>query len=574
MSSAILPGVIRGLGRARIKFDLAYKNKKIGKANSKKFGFLEKLNLKDREFSRTAIFKTLKFFAEPEPEEVLFWTVLKLIYAEENGGICYPIKDLKEFILKKNPTLEPEKSWDSYFESNQNKPLLFKDGDMIYLSNLYHTEIVVCKYLKPFFETNFKQKFKPYKDNTLSEEQTSIVNSIFQNSISFLSGGPGTGKTTIIQAILKSGIENGINPCDISILAPTGKAAKRLQESCSSILTQFESLDAPSTIHRFLGYNPTTGKCKFNPENPSSKKLIIVDESSMLDIFILKALLEAYPNLDGERKLIFVGDPDQLLSVNSGSIFSDFVKLSKNTFKLTRSFRQTKEGEEIKSIASQIQSISLGVTSYLPQESIILQKEFREITSGVRFIEVEKEEACLDIALAWHKNLSAQSLTGQILTPYNETKIGVKNVNAFIQQKLEKESKSIAKLPVVVNSNLYDLNLFNGESGYLIESASRHIFMHSEKKEIEISNSYRQYFDAAFAITVHKSQGSEYDHVCLLLPAELETPDSLLNIRILYTAITRAKKSVTIVGSPTLFFKALSNKGEERHSRIIDRLSD
>ncbi|MBP7281549.1 MAG: AAA family ATPase [Leptospiraceae bacterium] len=573
MSSAILPGVIRGLGRARIKFDLAYKNKKIGKANSKKFSFLEKLNLKDREFSRTAIFKTLKFFAEPEPEEVLFWTVLKLIYAEENGGICYPKKDLKEFILKKNPNLEPEKLWISYFESNQSKPLLSQDGDMIYLSHLYLTEITVCEYLQPFFETNFEEKFKPYKDKTLSEEQTSIVNSIFQNSISFLSGGPGTGKTTIIQAILKSGIENGIHPSDISILAPTGKAAKRLQESCSSILSQFESLDAPSTIHRFLGYNPTTGKCKFNLDNPSSKKLIIIDESSMLDIFILKVLLEACPNFDRDRRFIFVGDPDQLLSVNSGSVFSDFVKLNKNTFKLTRSFRQTTEGEEIKSIASKIQSISTGDTLTLPDESITVKKEFKEITSGVHFIEVEKEEASLDIALAWYKNLSVQSLIGQILTPYNETKIGVKNVNAFIQQKLNKDSKQIDKLPVVVNSNLYDLNLFNGESGYLIESATSNRFIHSEKKEIEISNSYRQYFDAAFAITVHKSQGSEYDHICLLLPAELETPDSLLNIRILYTAITRAKKSVTIVGSPSLFFKALANKGEERHSRIVDRLS-
>jgi hypothetical protein len=126
MNSGILPGVIRGLGKARIRFDLAYKNRKIGSEYSKKYSFLEKLNLKEREFSRSALFKTLKFFSEPEPDEVLFWTVLKLINAEEVGGLCYPKEELKKFILEKNKTLEPEKSWEKYF-ANPSTDLLFEE---------------------------------------------------------------------------------------------------------------------------------------------------------------------------------------------------------------------------------------------------------------------------------------------------------------------------------------------------------------------------------------------------------------------------------------------------------------
>ena len=128
MNSAILPGVIRRLGRARIKFDSIYNNKKIGLENTKKFLFLEKLNLKDKGFSRTALFKTLKFFTESEPEEVMFWTVLKLINAEEAGGICVSKESLKEFILHKNPMLEPEKSWIQYFESKNAKSILCEEA--------------------------------------------------------------------------------------------------------------------------------------------------------------------------------------------------------------------------------------------------------------------------------------------------------------------------------------------------------------------------------------------------------------------------------------------------------------
>lgn len=572
MNSGILPGVIRGLGKARIRFDLAYKNRKIGNEYSKIFSFLEKLNLKDREFSRSALFKTLKFFSEPEPDEVLFWTVLKLINAEEVGGLCYPKEELKKFILGKNQTLEPEKSWKKYF-ANPSTDLLFEEEGMIYLNHLYQIEKKVCFYLEKSLETKINKKFKAFKNKNLSEEQVSIVNSIFKNSISFLSGGPGTGKTTIIQAILTSGIENGISPESIAILAPTGKAAKRLQESCQNLLSSFPDLSEPSTVHRFLGYNPSSGKYKYNSENPITKSLIVIDESSMIDIFILEALLEAYPNVEEGKRIIFVGDPDQLLSVNSGSVFADFIRLNKNTFKLTQSFRQTSEGEEIKSLANKIHSLKDEDNTNILLENISIQKKLSYNNTGVSFIETTKDEESIQLAFDWYQNLTNEKKIGQILTPYNETKIGVKSINAFIEKELSNEDAANSILPVIVNNNLYDLKLFNGENGILVSNENSYSFTPYGKPAIQIPISYRQYFTSAYAITVHKSQGSEYDHVCLLIPAEMENPDSLLNIRILYTAITRAKKSVTLIGSLALFQKALQSKGEERHSRIVERLN-
>lgn len=566
MKPSILPGIIRGLGKARIQFDKAYENRKIFAANSKQFSILEKIDIKNKDFSRTSLFKAYKLLSNSEFDEVIFWTFLKIIYSEENGGICVPKKELIDFIQSQNPKLDTEASWNRYLEKEKDNSLLVIEEDMVYLKNLYTTEKIVCEKLKNFFSTSFTEKFKEYKDKNLSEEQIQIVNSVFKNGISFLSGGPGTGKTTIIQSILRSALENKIQAADIAILAPTGKAAKRLQESCQALIQKYPELE-PSTIHRFLKYSPRSGKFRFNAENILHHKLIILDEASMIDIFTLRALLEAYPNEDKTRRILFVGDPDQLLSVNTGSIFADFISLKRNLFILTQSFRQSEEGKEIKNLANHIKKLYAEDNVSLPTD-IKIESDLNDIHNGIRFIQTKDDNESLKHACNWYNFLTIKKLIGQILTPYNETEIGVNQINSFI----ESNQKEKTSLPVIVTQNLYNLGIFNGETGRMIEDNNRYLFYPYGKEELEISDTNRQFFKTAYAITIHKSQGSEYDHVCLVLPTKEEEPDSLLNIRILYTAITRAKKSVTVIGSVALFQKALLNKGEIRHSRIASIL--
>lgn len=428
MNPSILPGIIRGLGKARIQFDKAYENRKILSLHNKQISILEKIDFKNKDFSKSSVFKASKLISDSVFDEVIFWTLLKLIHSEENGGICIPKNDLVSFIKNQNPKLQVEIAWQKYLDQSGDNSLLAFEGEMVYLKSLYQTESFVCDKLKLFFETSFPEKFKLFKDKNLSAEQIQIINSILKNGISFVSGGPGTGKTTIIQSILKAAIENKINPEEIALLAPTGKAAKRLQESCQTLIEENPSLE-PSTIHRFLKYSPKNGKFRFNSENPIPHKLIILDESSMIDIFTLKALLEAYTNEDKTKRIVFVGDPDQLLSVNTGSIFSDFISLNRNLYTLTQSFRQSKEGEDIKTFANYLKNLYKANHTPLP-EIITIEKNITNSKNGVRALDLTKNAEILNHALEWYKIHSQTKESIQILTPYNETEIGIKQVNS------------------------------------------------------------------------------------------------------------------------------------------------
>lgn len=167
--------------------------------------------------------------------------------------------------------------------------------------------------------------------------------------------------------------------------------------------------------------------------------------------------------------------------MNSGSVFSDFILLNKNVFKLTRSFRQTSEGEEIKSLAKEIQSLKSEDNLGLLLKNISIRKELTQISSGVSFFETSKDEDTVNLALLWYKQIANLGDSSQILTPYNETKIGVKNLNPFLETEIAKTPSANYKLPVIVNSNLYSMELFNGETGYLVEANGSYSFCLQKK---------------------------------------------------------------------------------------------
>ncbi len=531
----------RGIGRARYIF-----NKRFFKSGNQNYSLLYKIS--DGEFSKSVLSKCLKLNYDFENNEVYFWIFLKLFHSLENGGICVPEIELINFIKTKTKSKSIEMELAKLI--SEEGAIIEKSMNSYYFKKNLVLEIELSNRFQELFSLKTNYSFKNYKDPNLTEEQNFALNETFKNRIGILSGGPGTGKTRTIQSILLAAIGYGIEVEKIALIAPTGKAAKRLQETAKDLFTKYPNLSKPKTIHRYLDYSPRIGKFKLNEMRPVSESLIIVDESSMIDLELMNSLLSAIP-IEKENLILLVGDPDQLLSVSKGSIFSDLCRLGKNHSKLTKPLRQDKnEGKDI---------IEL---SYLIKEGKSFSTIFDKL-GACKFIDTKLDEDSLtSILTQLNENPNLQ-----ILTPFNATKIGTNEINArILSSQTEKNS-----YPAILNQNLYNYNLFNGEIG-ILSLKENQIQFKAEDSEYTLPILYNKFFEPAFAITVHKSQGSEYNHVCLIIPAEMEKPNALLTKRILYTAITRAKKSVLIIGSFSLFEKIISNKGEPRFSNIEKRI--
>lgn len=543
IESELFFGSERGIGRARFIFNKRFPLKKF---QNKFQSILSKIS--DGEFSKAVLLKSLKLNDDFENNELYFWLFVKLFHSQENGGVCVPESELFDFLNRKLKSKSIKKEIEKILSKDDT--ILGKSFESYYFKRNLSVEIEISNRFQDLFALPSNFSFPKYGDSELTEEQNFAVNKAFQNRVGILSGGPGTGKTRTIQSILLAAIQNGITVDKIALIAPTGKAAKRLTETAKILFQKNPLLTKPKTIHRYLDYSQRAGKFRVNESHPVADSLIIVDESSMIDLELMNALLSAI-SLDRENIILFVGDPDQLLSVSKGSIFSDLCRLNKNHSILTKPMRQDqKEGKDIIELASSI------------KESKIDPAIFNR-GGACKFIDTGLDEDSLT-------SIQAQLLdnpTLQILSPFNTTKIGSDNINAqILLQRNQTEN-----YPAMLIQNLYEFNLFNGEIGQLTHESNKIKFTTADAV-YTIPILFSKYFVPAFAITVHKSQGSEYDHVCLILPAEMDKPNALLTKRIIYTAITRAKKSVLIIGSYTLFEKIILNEGEPRFSNIEKRI--
>lgn len=491
--------------------------------------------------------------AKTELEEKI---VEELFLATESGALCLDL----QFFQKKFPSLLSHSHiHEETLKSLESKNIIFINNKF-YFKNTYNAETRIAE--KISFLLNLKNSFSTdlsLPDNfPYSEEQKQAIRNVLNQSFSIITGGPGTGKTTLIRFILFNLIQkNGYSPKKIGLASPTGKAAKRLLES----LKDLKDLEPPATLHRLLGYNPSTGKFFYNEENPLALDVVLIDESSMMNLHILDALLNALlftPKL----KLILIGDPDQLLSVNKGAIFSDLVELEINTSKITKTYRQKQEAEDLVEL---IQSIREEKTSFLEKYKV---DSIQNSSASVKWIELENEEKFLSHIEDWYEIYKASN--SQILTPYNRGTLGVSGINKLLYDKFPQFS------PMILNTNLPNLQLFNGETGLIRQEGENCSF----SKDLEFSSGILipyyvlSFFSLAYAITIHKSQGSEYEHILLVLPPndKLVSKEELLTKRLLYTAVTRAKRSVTILGSLATWERAVHNLGYPRMSGLKESL--
>ena len=415
----------------------------------------------------------------------------------------------------------------------------------------------------------------------LDEHQVEAVKEAVRNGLLVITGGPGTGKTTTINTIIKYFELEGM---DIFLAAPTGRAAKRMSET-----TGYEA----RTIHRMLELNGgmDTGSAagfEKNERNPLETDVIIVDEMSMVDISLMYSLLKAV--VAGTR-LILVGDVNQLPSVGPGSVLKDIIDSGAfHTVKLTKIFRQASTSD----IIVNAHKINNGEEVSLDNKSM-----------DFFFLKRYDADKIINVTLQLIKQklpkfVNATEYDIQVLTPMRKGLLGVERLNGILQaymnpadkSKREKEYRGTIfregdKVMQIKNNYQIEweirtkfglcvdkgMGIFNGDTGIIEEIndfAETMTISFDEGRKVEYPFKLLEELELAYAVTIHKSQGSEYPAVVIPL---LSGPRMLMNRNLLYTAVTRAKKCVTIVGDEQTFYEMIQNNSQQRrYSGLRDRI--
>ena len=480
-----------------------------------------------------------------------------------------------------------------YMDMAIDRKLILKQSEaevQIYATTFYYMELNVAVMLRElnvkydFSETAVEQrirKIEQLSELELDEMQRTAVKEAVRSGLLVITGGPGTGKTTTINTIIQYFESEGM---DIALAAPTGRAAKRMSET-----TGYEA----KTIHRLLelsgGMDEHAG-FERNEQNPLETDVIIIDEMSMVDITLMHNLLKAV--VAGTR-LILVGDVNQLPSVGPGCVLKDIIDSHAcNVVRLNRIFRQASESD----IIVNAHKINRG-------EPVSLDNKSRDFFFLKRYDANVIISICIQlIRQKLPKYVNASPFDIQVLTPMRKGLLGVERLNTILQQylnppdgkKAEREhGQTIFRVgdKVMQIKNNYQaeweirsrynipiekgLGVFNGDMGIVreINSFSETLTVeYEERRMVEYPFKELDQLDLAYAITIHKSQGSEYPAVIIPL---LTGPRMLMNRNLLYTAVTRARKCVTLVGDEKAFYNMEANVNEQkRYSGLRDRLEE
>jgi exodeoxyribonuclease V alpha subunit len=438
------------------------------------------------------------------------------------------------------------------------------DGGMIYLPSFYYSENGAAQLLRELVHSdgvcprlaeenpNYVKQGKIEYD----EVQQAAIAKALSSKVMVLTGGPGTGKTTTTQGIIEAYKAHGMR---ILLAAPTGRAAKRMTEA-----TGMEA----KTIHRLLEYNPQDG-FKRNDENPLEGDALIVDECSMIDIILFYHLMKAIPKT---MRLVLVGDIDQLPSVGAGNVLRDIIDSGEiPVVRLTRIFRQAQSSRIVMNAhainAGQFPNISNG------KESDFF---FVKADDGTNIPELIVGLVKSRLPKAYH--YPAQEI--QVLTPMQRGEVGAAHLNTLLQEALNPSGPSLTRAgylyrrgdKVMQIRNNYDKSVFNGDIGTIseVDEAERTLLVTFDDRAVEYDVSELDELVLAYAVTIHKSQGSEFPIV--VIPVTMKH-FVMLQRNLIYTGITRAKKICVIVGTTKAIGYAIRNNPVcDRNTLLKERL--
>ncbi|MCF0222577.1 MAG: ATP-dependent RecD-like DNA helicase [Fibrobacter sp.] len=386
--------------------------------------------------------------------------------------------------------------------------------------------------------------------------QREAIGKALGHKIFIITGGPGTGKTTILKGIIHLARKMDESIC---LAAPTGRAAKRMSDVCG---------EKASTIHRLLEMDPVTNKFKKNAENQIQCKLLIVDEFSMVDTWLAAALLDA---VSFHTRIVLVGDADQLPSVGPGNVLNDLLRCPQiPSVRLQHIFRQS-GGNDIADKASKINQGIVPTPPDGPNFHFMPYNDDEEAKAILQSLVATGVKSKLDINLM-------EDL--QILCPMRKGSLGIFELNTFLQDLLNPDAArhkiagtnwSVGDRVMQMKNN-YEKNVFNGDVGIIQKITKDKKFTVSfDDRNVEYENEEIDELSLAYACTIHKSQGSEYPAVIVILDSSHYI---MLQRNLIYTAITRAKGHVWILSAPGAFYQAVRNsRSSKRFTRLTERLS-
>ena len=566
-----------------------------------------------------------------------------------DGHICFSIEEynhiIQDGLVDQNPFLKENELLDI---KQLNKPCVSSSideiqpfiiqGNKFYLQRYFYYETALLQRINDFHEQEiqvfhqrkkdlihhkiFIQQLFESKEQQTNWQLVAALTSVLYN-FSIITGGPGTGKTTTVAKLLA--ILYKINPdLKVALAAPTGKAAARMNESLQyskenisglskKIKAKYESISA-GTIHRLLGYIKDSPYFKKDINNPLQFDVVIIDESSMVDVTLMSKLLDAIPSTS---RIIFLGDKEQLASVEAGSIFGD---LCLSQLKTVNHFTEHSINFFNKIIPNNNQIQLSNLLSI--QNKNILKEHIIELQHSYRFKDTEGIGRFSRQVLSGHiddlEPLKKLNQTGECVVVHQEYKGEVLNKEIELYSEYLKEidiKKSLQKLnrvrilcavkqgqygvneynnyceahlkkkgfirpkqgfyhnqPIIITKNNNALKLYNGDIGIIREDKNGILQAYFEDIELGVRSvlpGYITNYTTVFAMTIHKSQGSEFNHVVVVLPQDPQL--AILTRELLYTGITRAKDKVLILANDEVIIES-SKRKVERASGIIDRL--
>ena len=474
--------------------------------------------------------------------------------------------------------------------------VVISDEDSVYLPMMYRTEGQLAETIATFVTNNTpdiaiqqryvqevldsasladgaKEDGGDIKIINLSAEQQEAVRLIAEKSLTVITGGPGCGKTTVIKTITKLFKQSGLN---FKLAAPTGKASQRMSEVCG--------MEA-STIHRLLKYDPIKKKFLYDRDTKLPIDALIIDESSMIDISLANSLFQAIP---GGARVVIVGDADQLPSVGAGLFLSDLLSISQvQRVKLTRLFRRSEESS-ITLIAHEINNSEIPNIAQpdgrTKSDSYFLPCD--DPTEAVKLI-----ENLVVNQIPKKFGFAPKDIT--VLSPMNQGELGIIALNKVLQERLVPVDDKTPRVKVgtkaealefrlgdrviqrVNNYQITEHGVFNGDLGEIegIDPVKEAVYVKLwDGRVVEYSHEVLPQLDLAYALTVHRSQGSEMPVVVLVLH---DSHSILLERQLIYTAVTRAKKLLIIVGTRRALILAVKKtRSRRRFSGLVKRVSE
>ncbi|MBU1567208.1 MAG: exodeoxyribonuclease V subunit alpha [Proteobacteria bacterium] len=508
--------------------------------------------------------------------------VARVSKALEDGHSCLLLSEGEEQFLRVNPLV-----------SDGGRTPLVVHNHRLYLHRYFYYETRLAEQIKVMAAITLAPELEGplidlYMDDSGSDInwQKEAAKVALSRALTIISGGPGTGKTTTVVKILALLLQDAEGRPDLTLAlaAPTGKAAMRLSEAVGRSLTYLQLPEkvknslptSASTLHRLLGVRRGSPQFRHNRDNPLGWDIVVVDEASMVDLAMMSKLVDA---IKPGARLILLGDKDQLASVESGAVLGDFIKsLPRNTVELQKTYRFE---ASIKGLAEAINGadsdIAWGMLTDSKTANIALLDEelIGFITKRyIPFMEMVNQPGAVDLS-----EVFALFNSFRVLCALHYGSRGVEPINRQVEMALMQQGFPCRPenwypgRPVLINRNDYDLDLYNGDIGICmpdLENGRLQVWFERPGGGLRSYHPSRlPSCRTVFAMTIHKSQGSEFDEVVVVLP---EDDNRILSRELVYTAVTRAKKAVRLVAEKEILRLALS-RNIERASGLADLLT-